>query len=142
MQHSLEKNTHSAMVRVKRVNRQTEEKCNVCQYDEQAIASSISSTSSSEIPIGIPVMTYSTDDDDPTSTTTAENQTSGQPRGTTVLCETPVTIYQHSSREMNAPKKSTYYLCKVQRPPVGQSVGRVVFGAIWAVWCMGLYFEV
>ncbi|MED6246596.1 hypothetical protein ATANTOWER_020459 [Ataeniobius toweri] len=36
MQHSLEKNTRSAMVRVKRVNRKTEEKRNACQDDEQA----------------------------------------------------------------------------------------------------------
>ncbi|MEQ2301340.1 hypothetical protein AMECASPLE_034853 [Ameca splendens] len=61
-------------------------------------------------------MTYFTDDDDPTSTTMAENQTSGQSRGTSVLCETQVAVYQHSSRELNAPKKSPYYLCKVQRP--------------------------
>ncbi|MEQ2288718.1 hypothetical protein AMECASPLE_025632 [Ameca splendens] len=95
MQPSLEKNTRLAMVRVKRVHRQAEEKCNACQDDEQATASSISSTSSSEIPIGIPVITYSTDDEDPTSTstTTVENQTSGRPRGTSVLCETPVTVY-------------------------------------------------
>ncbi|KAK5621431.1 hypothetical protein CRENBAI_006815 [Crenichthys baileyi] len=72
------------MVRVKRVNRQAEEKRNACQEDEQATASSISSTSSSETPIGIPVITYSTDDDeDPTSTstTTVENQTTVRPRG-------------------------------------------------------------
>ncbi|MEQ2301665.1 hypothetical protein AMECASPLE_038394 [Ameca splendens] len=71
MQHSLEKNICSAMVRVKRVNRQAEEKRNACQDDEQATASSISSTSSSEIPIRIPVITYSTDDEDQTSATTA-----------------------------------------------------------------------
>ncbi|MEQ2227461.1 hypothetical protein ILYODFUR_037908 [Ilyodon furcidens] len=112
MQHSLEKNIRSAMVRVKRVNCQAEEKRNACQDDEQATASSISSTSSSEIPIGIPVITYSTDDEDQTSATTAETQTSGQQRGMSVLCETPVTVYQHSSRELDALKKSTYYFCK------------------------------
>ncbi|KAK5619693.1 hypothetical protein CRENBAI_008952, partial [Crenichthys baileyi] len=107
------------MVRVKRVNRQAEEKRNACQDDDDEQATG-SSTSSSETPIGIPVITYSTDDEDPTSTpkTTFENKISVRPRGTSVLCETPVTVYQHSSRELNAPKKSTYYLCKVQRPPL------------------------
>ncbi|KAK5621000.1 hypothetical protein CRENBAI_015650 [Crenichthys baileyi] len=118
--HSLEKNIHSAMVRVKTVNRQAEEKRDACQDDEQATASS---TSSSEIPIGIPIITYSTDDDDDeepisTATTTVENQTSVRPRGTSILCENPVTVYQHSPHQLNAPKKSTYYLCKVQRPPL------------------------
>ncbi|KAK5607841.1 hypothetical protein CRENBAI_010307 [Crenichthys baileyi] len=63
------------MVRVKRDNRQAEEKRNACQDDEQATGSS---TSSSETPIGIPVITYSTDDEDPTSTpkTTFENKIS------------------------------------------------------------------
>ncbi|KAK5604432.1 hypothetical protein CRENBAI_017444 [Crenichthys baileyi] len=107
------------MVRAKRVNRQAEEKRDACQDDEQATASS---TSSSEIPIGILIITYSTDDDDeePTSTatTTVENQTSVRPRGTSILCETPGIVYQHSPRQLNAPKKSTYYLCKVQRPPL------------------------
>ncbi|KAK5623463.1 hypothetical protein CRENBAI_013775 [Crenichthys baileyi] len=36
---------------------------------------------------------------------------------TSLLCETLVTVYRHTRRELDAPKKSTYYLCKVQRPP-------------------------
>lgn len=111
-QQSLEKKIRSAMVRVKRVKSQAVENRNACQDDEQ-------STASSDIPIGIPVITYATDDDDDDQTlaTLAENQTLGQGRGASILCETPVTVYQHSSCELDAPKKSTYYICKVQRPP-------------------------
>ncbi|KAK5600843.1 hypothetical protein CRENBAI_008821 [Crenichthys baileyi] len=102
------------MVRVKRVFHHIGEKSKVCRDDEQP---STSSTSSSEIPIGIPIVTYSADDDPTSPTTVDEKQASGQLRRTSLLCETPVTVYRHTLRELDAPKKSTYYLCKVQRPP-------------------------
>ncbi|MEQ2304543.1 hypothetical protein AMECASPLE_028159, partial [Ameca splendens] len=45
-----------------------------CQDDEQPSTS----TSSSEIPIGIPIVTYSADDDPTSPTTMDEKQASGQ----------------------------------------------------------------
>ncbi|MED6278569.1 hypothetical protein CHARACLAT_025308 [Characodon lateralis] len=100
------------MDRVKRVFHQIGEKCKACQDDEQP---STSSTSSSEIPIGIPIIIYSADDGPTSPTTMDEKQVSGQLRLMSLLYETPVTIYRHTRRELDAPKKSTYYLCKVQR---------------------------
>ncbi|MEQ2238453.1 hypothetical protein ILYODFUR_033192 [Ilyodon furcidens] len=98
------------MDRVKRVFHQTRVKCKACPDDEQP------STSSSEIPIGIPIITYSADDDPTSPTTMDEKQVSGQLRRMSLLCETPVTIYWHTRHELDVPKRSTYYLCKVQRP--------------------------
>ncbi|MEQ2242485.1 hypothetical protein ILYODFUR_036298, partial [Ilyodon furcidens] len=61
------------MAGVKRVFHQTGEKSKVCQDDEQPSTSSISS---SEIPIGIPIVTYSADDDPTSPTTMDEKQAS------------------------------------------------------------------
>ena len=37
---------------------------------------------------------------------------------TSLICETPVTIFQESRTISDAPKRSVVYLCRMQSPPV------------------------